>query len=168
VGGGLVADGRLIGGANGIAGEWGHAPLPDPRRDETPGPLCWCGRRGCIETWCSGPALAADHLRASGETLTAARIAERAEAGDAAAAATLERHAVRLGRALAMAVNVFDPEAIVLGGGLSNLNGVAERARRAMLPHVFSDNVVTRIVVNRHGDSSGVRGAARLWPLEGE
>ncbi|MEL7462511.1 MAG: ROK family protein [Pseudomonadota bacterium] len=168
VGGGLVADGRLIGGANGIGGEWGHAPLPNPTPEETPGPLCWCGRRGCVETWCSGPALAADYSRATGREATAKEVASLAAAGDRAAESAIERHGERLGRALAMVANIFDPEAIVLGGGLSNLPGIAERARRAMIPHVFSDKVATRIVPNLHGDSSGVRGAARLWPLEGD
>ena len=168
-GGGLVTEGRLIEGANGVAGEWGHAPLPSPTPEEAASaPRCWCGRRGCLETWLSGPALVADYARSTGrdDNADAERLASLAAAGDADAIAALERHGERLGRALAMIANIFDPEIIVLGGGLSNLPGIAARAECAMIPHVFSDVVTTRIALNAHGDSSGVRGAARLWPLE--
>lgn len=167
-GGGLVVEGRPIAGANGVAGEWGHIPLPLMTKEEAEAPRCWCGARGCLETWLSGPALAKDHRRSTGEALTGQEISERAAAGDVAAQATLERHGERLGRGLSVIVNVFDPEVIVLGGGLSNLPGVADRALAALKPHVFSDHVATRIVVNRHGDSSGVRGAAWLWPEDAE
>lgn len=160
VGGGLVHRGRLVEGANGVGGEWGHVALPD-----APGALqCWCGRRNCVETWLSGPAMSADHLRETGERKTAAEIAGAASSGDRAAEATLARYAERLGRALSIVVNVFDPEAIVLGGGVSNIDALYPMAAEALAPHVFSDHVATRIAKNRHGDSSGVRGAAWLWP----
>jgi fructokinase len=163
VGGGIVAGGRLLAGPNAIAGEWGHNALPRPGPDETPGPECWCGRRGCIEAWCSGPGLAADHARRTGERAGAEEIAARAAAGDNAAAETLARHLDRLGRALAGVVNVLDPEVIVLGGGLSNMAGLAEGLPEAMRSHVFSDCLLT--LVRRHalGDSAGVIGAAWLW-----
>lgn len=167
-GGGLVIGGEVIAGANGVAGEWGHIPLPLMTAEEAAAPPCWCGARGCLEAWLSGPALAEDHRRATGEALSGKEIADRAAAGDAAAQATLERHGERLGRGLSVVVNIFDPEVVVLGGGLSNLPGVADRAFAAMKRHVFSDHVATRIVVNRHGDSSGVRGAAWLWPEDAE
>lgn len=163
IGGGIVIDGRLLAGRNGIAGEWGHNALPRPTPDEVPGPDCWCGRQGCIEAWCSGPALAADHARATGERLDAVGIAARAAAGDEAARATLARHLDRLGRALAAVVNLLDPDAIVLGGGLSNLPGLAAALPGAMRPHLFSDCFRTRVLGNALGDSAGVIGAAWLW-----
>lgn len=163
VGGGFVLDGRVVGGASGIAGEWGHTPLPAPRLDELPGPRCWCGRTGCVETWLSGPGLAADHRRVTDEDLTARAISERARDGDAGCAATLERYAERLGRGLGVIVNVLDPEVIVLGGGVSNAPGLASRAERRVAAHVFSDAPGVRVVRHVHGDSSGVRGAAWLW-----
>ncbi|KAA5801694.1 ROK family protein [Alkalicaulis satelles] len=164
VGGGLVIGGELITGAHGNAGEWGHTALPWPEAGEIPGPPCFCGLNGCVETWCSGPALAADHRRVTGQTLTADAIAAAASAGDEPARATLDRHAARLGRALASVVNIVDPEVIVLGGGLSNLTGLPERLETALAPWTFTDEPLTRIVRNTHGDSSGVRGAAWLWP----
>lgn len=163
VGGGVVVDGRLHSGATGIAGEWGHTPLPVVSADEFPGPECWCGRRGCIERWLSGPALAADHRRATGESIDAREVAARAGAGEVPARATLERWAGRLGRSLGGIVNLLDPEVIVLGGGLSNVEGVVEAIRPSLEAAVFSDVVRTRVVRHRHGDSSGVLGAARLW-----
>lgn len=163
VGGGIVLDGTVVPGANLVAGEWGHIPLPDPTDDERPGPPCYCGRRGCVETWLSGPALAADHHRVTGEERTALEIGGLADAGEPEAVATLARYLDRLGRGLAVVVNLLDPEVIVLGGGVSNLPGLPEGAARALVPHVFSDQVETRVVRNRHGDSSGVRGAAWLW-----
>lgn len=163
VGAGIVVDGRVLAGANLIAGEWGHNPLPAPRDDERPGPPCYCGRRGCIETWCSGPGLAADHARATGEMLAPEEIAARAAGGDAAARATLSRHLSRLARGLAGVVNVLDPGVIVLGGGLSKLAQLHGRLPGAMRPHVFSDVFATRVVCNRLGDSAGVIGAAWLW-----
>lgn len=164
VGAGIAIDGRALRGANGIAGEWGHVPLPAPRDDERPGPRCWCGRDGCIETWLSGPALAADHRRAGGEPLDARAIATLA---DPACAATLERWLDRLARGLAMIVNVLDPDVIVLGGGLSNVDAACRELPARLAPRVFSDEVRTRIVRSAHGDSSGVRGAAWLWNDDG-
>ncbi len=164
VGGGIVAGGRVLPGANLIAGEWGHNPLPAPGAAERPGPACYCGRSGCIETWCSGPGLAADHARATGETLKPREIAAQAAEGDAGARETLDRHLSRLARALAGVVNVLDPDAIVLGGGLSNLSHLYERLPEAMRAHVFSDVFATPVLRNRLGDSAGVIGAAWLWP----
>ncbi|HSG46483.1 MAG TPA: ROK family protein, partial [Longimicrobiales bacterium] len=162
VGGGVVLNGRVHPGAGLVAGEWGHNPLPVAAAEEFPGPPCYCGRRGCVETWLSGPGMAADHLRVTGETFAAEEIALRATAGNAAAAGTLARYTERLGRALAVVVNILDPEVVVLGGGVSNIPGLPARAREALAPHVFTDTVVTRVVANAHGDSSGVRGAAWL------
>ena len=164
VGGGLVVGGRPVVGASAIAGEWGHNPLPRPTDDERPGPLCYCGRRGCVEAFLSGPSMARDHQERTGERRTAAEIAQRSEAGDEAATATLERHAERLARALAVVVNILDPQVIVLGGGLSNIGRLYRRLPELLAPHVFSDAVSVRIVPPKHGDSSGVRGAAWLWP----
>jgi predicted NBD/HSP70 family sugar kinase len=165
VGGGIVIGGRVLEGANAIAGEWGHNPLPWPQDDERPGPACFCGRAGCIETWLAGPALVRDHLHATGQTGTAQDVALRAAAGDPACDATLARYEGRLARALAHVINILDPDVIVLGGGMSNVarlyGGVPER----WTPWVFSDRVDTRLVRPVHGDSSGVRGAARLWPV---
>jgi fructokinase len=164
VGGGIVIGDRLLAGANAIAGEWGHNPLPWPQADEWPGPACYCGRNGCIETFLSGPGLAADHQRHGGAALSGPEIAAAAAAGDAACRATLGRHAERLARALAGIINVLDPEAIVLGGGLSSLGSLYEDVPRLWPRHVFSDSIVTRLLPPRHGAASGVRGAAWLWP----
>ena len=163
VGGGLVIDGRLWSGPQHIAGEWGHNPLPPG--DDTGGhaPACYCGRHGCVETWLSGPALAADHLRTSGETAAPERIVARAADGDAACEATLRRYEARLARALAGVINLLDPDVIVLGGGLSSIGRLYERVPQLWAPHVFSDRIVTRLCPPLHGDSSGVRGAAWLW-----
>lgn len=166
VGGGVVVGGRVLEGASRIAGEWGHTPLPVATADEMPGPACWCGRRGCVETWLSGPGMAADHERVADDLLDAAAIVARAADGDAACAATLERFVERLGRALAVVVDLLDPEVIVLGGGVSNTPGLAAAAQAALRPHVFTDEATVRVVTNRHGDSSGVRGAAWLWTVE--
>ncbi len=160
VGGGLVVDGRLVEGRNRIAGEWGHTPLPWMTAEEHPGPRCWCGQRGCLETFLSGPALAADADGPGARDATA--LPGRA---DAAARAALARHAERLARALAMVVNILDPEVIVLAGGLSNMAHLYEAVPRLLPRHVFSDVVETRLVPARHGDSSGVLGAARLWTV---
>jgi fructokinase len=166
VGGGLAVCGRVLAGANAIAGEWGHTPLPWPAADETPGPPCYCGRSGCIETFLSGPGLAADHRRHTGQDLAAAAIAAAAARGDPLAVATLERYAERLARGLAVVINLFDPEAIVLGGGLSAIAMLYQRVPLCWSRWIFSDTVNTRLLAPRHGDSSGVRGAAWLWPLE--
>jgi fructokinase len=165
-GGGVVLDGRVWTGPNAIAGEWGHNPLPWPRDDERPGPDCYCGLTGCIETYLSGPGLARDHAAATGETLAPEAIAARAAAGDAGAEASLQRYEDRMARALASVINVLDPDVIVLGGGLSNLKRLYESLPRLWPRYVFSDRVDTRLVPPKHGDSSGVRGAAWLWPAD--
>jgi len=167
VGGGIVVRGEVLAGANRIAGEWGHVPLPWPQGDERPGPPCYCGQRGCIETFLSGPAFARDHERHTGEAISTREIVSRAEAGDDGARTSLDRYIGRLGRALGQLVTFLDPEVIVLGGGLSNLPRLAERAEVELAPWVFSERVVTRVRRNVHGDSSGVRGAAWLWPSAG-
>jgi fructokinase len=163
-GGGLVVNGRIVVGANAIAGEWGHNPLPAPDDDERPGPPCYCGRLGCIETFLSGPALARDYIALGGDDLSAAEVAERAAAGDSRATKCLERYERRFARAIASIINVVDPEVIVLGGGLSNLARLYERVPALWGAYAFSDRVDTRLVRAKHGDASGVRGAAWLWP----
>ncbi len=163
VGGGFVVGGRLVEGANAIAGEWGHNPLPAPGEADLPLPPCYCGRRGCVESYLSGPALSADHVRGTGERLDAAEIARRAAAGDARCDATLSRYEQRLARALAVVVNIVDPDVVVLGGGLSRIARLYERVPAAWGAHVFSDEVRTRLLPPVHGDSGGVRGAAWLW-----
>lgn len=164
VGAGIVIDGQPLDGPNGIAGEWGHNPLPWPdAAEELPGPTCYCGLSGCIETFLSGPGLAAAFRRDTGRALTAAGLAEAAAGGDPAAVRHLERYADRLARGLAHVVNILDPDVIVLGGGLSNLAVLYERVPALWTRYVFSDRVDTRLVPPRHGDSSGVRGAAWLW-----
>jgi fructokinase len=162
-GGGVVVNGRVLAGRNAVAGEWGHNPLPWARGGELPGPACWCGKDGCIETFLSGPGLARDHRAATGAELSAAEVVAAANAGDAAAAATLARHADRMARALASVIDVLDPDAIVLGGGLSNVAGLYESVPRLWGRWVFSDRVDTPLLPPRWGDSSGVRGAAWLW-----
>jgi fructokinase len=186
VGGGIVAHGRVLTGPNGLAGEWGHNPLPWSDDRDTPAPDCYCGRQGCIEAWLSGPALARDHSRHaagnrtragasigtdSGTDLDARQIGELAAHGDPDCIATLERHARRLARALAAVINLLDPDVIVLGGGVSNLEHLIDRVTRHWSDQVFSAGAVgaarepvrTRLVRSLHGDSSGVRGAAWLW-----
>jgi fructokinase len=167
VGGGLVVEGRLVAGVNGIAGEWGHNPLPWPRTDwdEIPGPRCWHGLHGCLETWLSGVGLAQDHARTTGQTLGAEAIAALAARGEAAALNTLDRYCDRLARALACVINLLDPEVIVLGGGVSRLDALYREVPRRWGKWIFSDAVRTKLAPARHGDASGVRGAARLWPL---
>ena len=160
-GGGVVVHGRLLTGANAVAGEWGHNGLPWPDESEWPGPPCYCGRQGCIETFLSGRGMQAAYGDSS---LTAREIAESAAKGDARAAAAIERYATRLAKGLASVINVLDPDVIVLGGGLSNIDALYERVPQLWRDWVFSDRVDTRLVRARHGDSSGVRGAAWLWP----
>lgn len=162
VGGGWVVRGSLVEGRNAIAGEWGHNPLPWPQDDERPGPPCFCGRRGCIETFLSGPGLARDHERRTGARLDATRIVAMAQGGDAACIDTMVRYEDRLARALAHAMNMVDPDVIVLGGGLSNIAGLEARIATRWQPWVFSDAVTTALRKPVHGDSSGVRGAAWL------
>jgi fructokinase len=165
-GGGIVVDRCVIVGANSIAGEWGHNPLPAPRAGESPGPACYCGRAGCIETFLSGPALARDF--ASDGTVTAEYIVARAAAGDRSAELCLQRYEDRLARALASVINVVDPDVIVLGGGLSNIERLYTTVPARWAAYVFSDVVATRLVPAKHGDSSGVRGAAWLWDVNGD
>jgi fructokinase len=160
-GGGVVVDGKVLRGRNRLTGEWGHNPLPWPRPDECPGPRCWCGHSGCLETWVAGPSLARDCDGEGAQDATG--IPVRAAAGEARAKAALERHADRLARGLAHVINLLDPHVIVLGGGLSNMDHLYAALPPLVARHVFSDFVRTPIVRNRHGDSSGVRGAAWLW-----
>ncbi len=162
-GAGIVVRGHVLTGANAIAGEWGHNPLPWPRDDERPGPPCYCGKAGCIETWLSGPGLSRALRLSTGLELTAEAIAQRAAAGDTRCAAALERYEDRLARGLAHVINVLDPDVIVLGGGMSNITRLYENVPRLWGRYVFSDRVDTRLVPPLHGDSSGVRGAAWLW-----
>ncbi|BAL26850.1 ROK family protein [Azoarcus sp. KH32C] len=164
VGGGIVVRGQLLQGANAIAGEWGHNPLPPAPDDDWPAPGCYCGRRGCIETWLSGPGMSADHQKHTGRRMSAEAIAQGADAGDAGCEATLQRYEARLARGLAGIINVLDPDVIVLGGGLSRLERLYRNVPQRWAPHVFSDSIVTRLVPSLHGDASGVRGAAWLWP----
>ena len=160
VGGGIVAHGKVLTGANAIAGEWGHNRLPG---EEPDWPACYCGRSGCVETFLSGPGMKRDHAETAGEIVDPVEIAARAATGDAACEATLYRYETRLARALAEVVNILDPDAIVLGGGLSNLGRLYENVPKLWGAHIFSDQVATRLLKNRHGDASGVRGAAWLW-----
>jgi len=163
-GAGIVVHGRVLTGVNAIGGEWGHNPLPAPKDDERPGPLCYCGRYGCVETFLSGPALERAWIAAGGAPQEATAIAARARDGDARAAGVLDAWIDRFGRALANVVNVLDPDVVVVGGGLSNIEGLCDEVRARLPAHAFSDALATHVVGNRHGDSSGVRGAAWLWP----
>lgn len=190
VGGGIVVNGRVLNGANSIAGEWGHSPLPYfqfrhgqtdhldtgyhpatgepivhpwPTERECNGPQCYCGKKGCVEAWLSGPALAADHVRYGGEELPAHEIIQLANAGYGPCGKTLARYEERLARALAGVINLLDPDVIVLGGGLSNIQRLYETVPKLWPRYVFSDRIDTRLVSPKHGDSSGVRGAAWLW-----
>lgn len=163
-GGGIVIDGKLVKGPRGIGGEWGHNPLPWPEMDEVPGPPCWCGLNGCIETWISGPGLSRDFLRLAGRAETAEQVAELAAAGDPQACQALARHVRRTGRAIAHVVNILDPEVIVIGGGLSSMPHLYERLPEAIRPFVFASDRSVEIRPPRWGSASGVRGAARLWP----
>ena len=160
-GAGVTVGGQIIEGRNAFAGEWGHMPLPWPTAEEYPGPMCWCGRRNCMELWVSGTGFARDHRGArNGEDVLAL-----SRSGDTEAAAALDRYVHRLARGLAVVCDVLDPDAIVLGGGMSNVDELYERLPGAIAPLVFSDVFTTPILRATHGDSSGVRGAARLWPL---
>jgi len=162
-GGGIVVNGQVLVGCNAIGGEWGHNPLPAPRGAESPGPACYCGRSGCIETFLSGPGLARDYETSGGDVVDAAEIARRAETGEARAIASLTRYEDRFARALGSIINVIDPDVIVVGGGLSNIERLYASVPKLWAPYVFSDAVTTRLVRAAHGDSSGVRGAAWLW-----
>ena len=164
VGGGIVVDGRALDGVNLVAGEWGHNPLPWMLPDEYPGPDCYCGKRGCIESVLSGPAFEREFCERTGRRTSSPEILAAAATGDADATTAVTRYHDRLARAFSSVINLLDPDVIVLGGGMSNMKGLAE-ATSALLPkYVFSDSVVTRVTRNKHGDSSGVRGAAWLWP----
>jgi fructokinase len=154
-----VIDGKVLTGANAIAGEWGHNPMPGEHHR----PPCYCGRKGCIELYLSGPGMAREHKRVTMDELTPEEIVARAAAGDAACEATLALYEARLARALATVINIVDPEVIVLGGGLSNIGQLYDNVPRLWGEFVFSDRVDTRLARHRHGDSSGVRGAAWLW-----
>lgn len=162
-GGGLAVEGRLVEGASGVAGEWGHASLPWPQPEETPGSKCWCGRHGCLETWISGRGLERDHAHGGGKPLSAEAIVAAARAGDPAAAASFDRYLGRLGRGLAMICNVLDPDVFVFGGGMSKAQEICERLPARIAPFVFADHWIGRLAPARWGDASGVRGAARLW-----
>lgn len=179
VGGGVVVQGRCLDGANRIAGEWGHTPLPWPTPDDLPGPPCYCGRTGCIETYLSGPGLERDHVRhagagteaSPGPAPTSRAIVEAAAIGEPAAVATMSRYYDRLARGLAVVIHLIDPDVIVLGGGMSNVPGLAELVQGRLGAYLFAAGggaaaaaVATRVVRNQHGDASGVRGAAWLWP----
>lgn len=166
VGGGIVVDGRPLTGAQAIAGEWGHIPLPSPRDDERQGPACYCGRVGCVETWLSGPRFQEQFMGRTGRVLRATEIAEAAESGDEEAAAHIELYCDRLARALSVVINIVDPHAIVLGGGLSRMSILYRQVPELWKRYVFSEpeHIRTRLLPPRFGDSSGVRGAAWLWP----
>lgn len=164
VGGGLVVDGRIVEGANGMGGEWGHVPLPWMTAEEFPGPACWCGQHGCLDMLISGTGLRQDHARRTGETLDGAAIVAAARSGDAVAVAVLDAYVDRLGRALAMLANIVDPDVFVLGGGMSNVAELYDRLPAIIARYSFGGDWQGRIVAAKWGDSSGVRGAARLWP----
>ena len=165
-GGGLAIDGHVHNGRNGVAGEWGHTTLPWMRADEYPGPDCYCGFKGCIETWISGTGLEADYERAAKTRLKGKEIIARCEAGEAAAVASLERYEDRLTRSLAQMVNILDPDIIVLGGGVSQVPQLYQKVPQRLKEYVFGKEADTPVVVAKHGDASGVRGAAWLWPLK--
>ena len=167
VGGGLAIGRRPVNGRNGVTGECGHMPLPWPGPHETPGPDCWCGLNGCLELWVSGPSFERDHHSLGGPPLPAAKVVEAARAGGVAAVEALARYVDRVARGLAVIVDVLDPDVIVLGGGMSNVDELYDRLPAAIEPYVFSDMFETPVRRAVHGDSSGVRGAAWLWPIEG-
>ncbi|HXB61406.1 MAG TPA: fructokinase [Acidobacteriaceae bacterium] len=165
-GGGIARNGRVHAGSNGVAGEWGHNPLPWPRPEEYPGPACYCGRNGCIETWISGTGLAQDHERVNNIMMTGEEILAASEGGNAAAMATMTRHEERVARALAHVVNMLDPDVIVVGGGLSRIQRLYANLPALLPSLVFGGSCNTPVVQAKHGDSSGVRGAAWLWSVE--
>jgi fructokinase len=165
-GGGIAFQGRVHNGSNGVAGEWGHTTLPWMKAEEYPGPDCYCGYKGCIETWISGTGLEADYLRATGSKLLGKEIVARSEAGEVAALASLERYEDRLTRSLAQLINILDPDVIVLGGGVSQVPRLYRNVPSRLKEYVFGREADTPVVVAKHGDASGVRGAAWLWPLE--
>ena len=162
-GGALVVNEQLIKGVNHIAGEWGHNPLPYVRAEDLPGPKCYCGKSGCIETYLSGPGLSRDHLEVTGVRLSAIEILQKAEKGEKTAIKTLDRHAERLAQALASIINVVDPGVIVMGGGVSQMKHLYKEVPNRWGKYVYSDTVRTQLRPNQHGPASGVRGAAWLW-----
>ena len=162
-GAGIVVNGSILTGVNGVAGEWGHNPLPWATDEERPGPDCYCGKRGCIETYLSGPGMALDHQVSTGRKMRPQAIVRYASAGDAASEATMVRYEDRMARALAHVINILDPDVIVLGGGMSNIARLYQNVPKLWGRYVFSDTVETKLLPARHGDSSGVRGAAWLW-----
>jgi len=167
-GGGIAFNGNVLVGPHAIAGEWGHNPLPWPDKHELKtAPKCFCGKQGCIETWVSGPGLSADHKRETRKELSAEDIAAAAENGNRAATATITRLVDRLARGLATVINIIDPDVVVLGGGLSNIQALYDLLPACLPAYVFTDHVDVNVVQNHHGDSSGVRGAAWLWPEGG-
>jgi fructokinase len=166
VGGGIVFRQQVLAGTNRIAGEWGHNALPGLHEETLPPTHCYCGRSGCIESWLSGPGLAADHERNTGDWLSPEQIAHLASTGQATCESTLRRYERRLAKALALVINILDPDVIVLGGGLSNLDRLYLNVPHLWGKHIFSDSVQTRLIRNKHGDSSGVRGAAWLWQVD--
>lgn len=166
VGGGIVVNGRLLSGPNAIAGEWGHNSLPFVLPDEMPGPDCYCGKKGCIESWLSGPGFAADYMLDTREALSPEGIVAAAQAGNRPARFALRRYADRLARALAHIINILDPHVIVLGGGMSNIDALYDEVPARWGAYIFSDTVATRLARHQHGDASGVRGAAWLWPAD--
>lgn len=168
VGGGIVVNGKIVTGANAIAGEWGHNPLPAPRDNERPGAACYCGRIGCIETWLSGPSLARHFRAEDGRALDAPAIVRAADEGDTSAEAAVRAYEDRLARSLASIINVLDPDVIVLGGGVSNVSRLYVNVPNIWMQYLFSDQVVTRLVPPKFGDASGVRGAAWLFPSTNE
>ena len=162
-GGGVVINGQVVSGINGIGGEWGHNPLPWPLQSELPGPDCYCGLKGCIETFLSGPGLQASYTRLTGDVLEPVEIARRCDLGNTEARTVIEKYVDRLARGLASIINVLDPDVIVLGGGLSNIDYLYDTVPRTWMKYVFSDDCLTKLYKAKHGDSSGVRGAAWLW-----
>jgi fructokinase len=165
-GAGLAIDGKVHSGINGLAGEWGHNPLPWQRPDEYPGQLCYCGQRGCIESWISGPGLEEDYRQSSGISASGPEIVRLGAQGDPDAQAALDRYEDRLARSLAHVVNLLDPDVIVLGGGVSQMKRLYDTVPARIGNYVFGKIAETPVCPARHGDSSGVRGAARLWPLD--
>lgn len=163
VGGGIVVHGRVLNGVNGIAGEWGHIPLPLPEGADLPLQPCYCGRKGCVEQYLCGPGLVRDHARATGQKLTGQEISAKADAGDESCEASLRRYERRLAKSLGVVINILDPDVVVLGGGVSNMERLYHNVTNQWSEFIFSDTVRTRLVKNVHGDSSGVRGAAWLW-----
>ena len=162
-GAGVVVRGHVLGGPNAIAGEWGHNPLPWPQHSERPGPACYCGKHGCIETWLSGPGMSKDFLELSGQALEARQIVELAGEGEQNAELCLQQYEDRMARSLAHVINILDPDVIVLGGGMGNIGRLYDNVPKLWGQYVFSDQVDTKLVPPKYGDSSGVRGAAWLW-----